>query len=146
MVTRPQIHLLSEKDFEKLTAVCAVDGPVAIQVYGNTYRCRVAFLQNKKQMALQRRVSPNGSWRAQKGDHCEACGLVALDPCQLDQDHWNGDRTDHRPENGLTLCASCHRLKSHRPEIFYEVYPDLVPPSNVDAGDELPRGNHVGAA
>ena len=44
---------------------------------------------------------------------CEHCGFVALHPCQLDVDHVDGNRDNEDPSNFRTLCANCHRLKTH---------------------------------
>lgn len=30
---------------------------------------------------------------------CVSCGFVAVDPCQIDTDHINGDNLDNRSEN-----------------------------------------------
>lgn len=49
-----------------------------------------------------------------KKPHCEGCGFVAVDRCQLDVDHINGDHKDDTPSNLQTLCANCYRLKTHR--------------------------------
>jgi hypothetical protein len=47
-----------------------------------------------------------------KLDHCELCGFVALNKCQLDVDHIDGDHSNDSPDNLQTLCANCHRLKT----------------------------------
>ena len=52
-------------------------------------------------------------YRKHKKDHCEICGFVALIPAQLDVDHIDGDRTNNDITNLQTLCANCHRLKTH---------------------------------
>ena len=44
---------------------------------------------------------------------CEDCGFVAVHPCQLDVDHIDGNRANDDPVNFRTLCANCHRLKTH---------------------------------
>ena len=45
--------------------------------------------------------------------YCESCGFVAKNACQLDVDHKDGNRENQLPENLQTLCANCHRLKTH---------------------------------
>lgn len=42
------------------------------------------------------------------------CGFVAVDPCQLDVDHIDGNSKNDDPSNWQTLCANCHRLKTKR--------------------------------
>ena len=107
------IHRLSEKDFDTLTAVCVKCGPTKIQITGNSYQCRTGYLEYRQRMNRDRR----GYSLPPKGDTCQRCGFKG-EPCQIDQDHKNGDRTDHRPENIWDLCANCHRLKSFRPDLF----------------------------
>ena len=52
-------------------------------------------------------------YRHFKKDHCEACGFVALHSVQLDIDHIDGDHSNNDELNLMTLCANCHRLKTH---------------------------------
>ena len=47
-----------------------------------------------------------------KKQHCEYCGFIPIDLCQLDVDHIDGNRNNSLPENLQTLCANCHRLKT----------------------------------
>lgn len=108
------VHKLTEKNFETGTAICAADGPVRIIVYGNTYRCEVAYRQHQRRMKTDRKGVPKDL----KGHVCLRCGFVCEDLVQMDLDHKNGDRTDHRTENLGTLCSNCHRLKSYRPTLF----------------------------
>lgn len=48
-----------------------------------------------------------------KGTTCERCGFEAEWQGQLDVDHIDGDRANNDPSNLQTLCANCHRLKTH---------------------------------
>lgn len=48
-----------------------------------------------------------------KKDYCEECGFVAVHRVQLDVDHIDGNHHNNDPENLQTLCANCHRLKTH---------------------------------
>lgn len=61
-------------------------------------------------MCAKCRVS---DYRKHKKDHCEFCGFKAIVPAQLDVDHIDGDRTNNDISNLQTLCANCHRLKTH---------------------------------
>ena len=54
-----------------------------------------------------------GSYRKTKKNSCELCGFIAIVPAQLDVDHIDGDRTNNAESNLQTLCANCHRLKTH---------------------------------
>src|SRR3954469_6608676 len=107
------IHRLSEKDFEAKTAFCAHCGPVTLQIMGNSYQCQVAYRELRKKFKRDRK----GQALVPKKDYCERCGFKG-EPCQLDRDHIDGDRSNHEPENIQTLCANCHRLKSFKPELL----------------------------
>jgi RecJ-like exonuclease len=48
-----------------------------------------------------------------KKDFCEACGFPGQ-RAQLDVDHVDGDKANDDPSNLQTLCANCHRLKTHK--------------------------------
>lgn len=48
-----------------------------------------------------------------KKSYCENCGFIALHSCQLDVDHIDGNKRNHIESNLQTLCANCHRLKTH---------------------------------
>ena len=58
------------------------------------------------------------SYRKHKGTACSCCGFIPISEVQLDVDHKNGNHQDSRTENLWTLCANCHRLKTHKPELF----------------------------
>jgi 5-methylcytosine-specific restriction endonuclease McrA len=107
------VHRLTNKDFDAKTADCANCGPVALQIIGNSYQCQVAYRELRAQYRRDRKGNP----LPPKKVFCEHCGFRG-EPCQLDRDHINGDRRDHRAENIQTLCANCHRLKSFMPEKF----------------------------
>ena len=51
--------------------------------------------------------------RRVKADHCQNCGFVAVNSVQLDVDHIDGNGSNNDPNNLWTLCANCHRLKTH---------------------------------
>lgn len=51
-------------------------------------------------------------YRRHKQNSCATCPFVALDSCQLDVDHIDGNHSNNDPSNLQTLCANCHRLKT----------------------------------
>ena len=54
-----------------------------------------------------------GTYTRYKKDYCELCGFIAVHRVQLDVDHIDGDHTNNDVDNLQTLCANCHRLKTH---------------------------------
>lgn len=52
-------------------------------------------------------------YRQFKKKSCEFCGFVAVNSCQLDVDHIDGNHSNNDESNLQTLCANCHRLKTH---------------------------------
>lgn len=48
-----------------------------------------------------------------KKDKCEQCNFVPVHSCQLDVDHIDGNKDNNSESNLQTLCANCHRLKTH---------------------------------
>ena len=64
----------------------------------------------------------NGDYVLSKKDHCEACGFIPIDSCQLSIDHKDEHHSNDTPDNLWTLCANCHWLKSVRPLLFWEGY------------------------
>lgn len=56
---------------------------------------------------------PHGKYyKLHKKGHCERCGFIPEDLCQLDVDHIDGHKENSDPSNLQTLCANCHRLKT----------------------------------
>ena len=49
--------------------------------------------------------------RQNKKPHCERCGFVASDLCQLDIHHKDRNRKNNLLSNLETLCSNCHRLE-----------------------------------
>ena len=52
-------------------------------------------------------------WTRFKKDHCEYCGFKPIWMGQLDVDHIDGNHDNNQESNLQTLCANCHRLKTH---------------------------------
>ena len=67
------------------------------------------------------------AYRHFKKDHCELCGFVAVHSSQLDVDHIDGNHADNDESNLQTLCANCHRLKTHMQR-------DYMPKTGTDNG------------
>lgn len=51
-------------------------------------------------------------YRRYKKNECEHCGFLAIDACQLDVDHIDGNHSNNDINNLQTLGANCHRLKT----------------------------------
>jgi 5-methylcytosine-specific restriction endonuclease McrA len=105
------IHRLSDVDENQKIAVCTECGPVSIRAMGygkngkKMWRCKTARV-------FERRFRER-PWLSFKKDICERCGFIPEHSSQLDVDHINGNHFDHNPTNLQTLCANCHRLKTH---------------------------------
>ncbi len=53
-------------------------------------------------------------YRTHKKTFCESCGFIPEHKCQLDVDHIDGNHKNDDISNLQTLCANCHRLKTHK--------------------------------
>jgi HNH endonuclease len=60
-----------------------------------------------------KKMSNTKNYRIHKKEYCEACGFVAKHISQLDVDHIDGNSSNNNIDNLQTLCANCHRLKTH---------------------------------
>ncbi|QJR01728.1 HNH endonuclease [Sphingobium yanoikuyae] len=83
-----------------------------------TFRPRCRPCHERRFPRKTRWVRPPGfarrAYQRHRGSACEKCGFIAEHPCQLDVDHIDGDHGNDSPDNLQTLCANCHRLKSHK--------------------------------
>jgi Zn finger protein HypA/HybF involved in hydrogenase expression len=105
-------HKLSEIEEEKRTATCTVCGHTRIKIRNrkgatpnSRWRCIAVYKKNHKKS-----VYP---YSVYKKAQCEHCGFMPSHSSQLDVDHIDGDRFNNDPKNLQTLCANCHRLKTH---------------------------------
>ena len=104
-------HKLTDIDEEARTGVCSVCGHTKIKLrdknrpISSRYRCKAVYKRNI--------IKNQYPYAVHKKDACEHCGFVPVHSSQLDVDHINGDGRDHDPSNLQTLCANCHRLKTH---------------------------------
>ena len=125
-VMRKERHLLTGINPEEKTGVCCIDGLVSITPTG-TY---------KEDGSIYWRCAPQKNWLSHvskrpyivhKKSQCELCGFVPENPVQLDVDHVDGNNANNNPDNLQTLCANCHRLKTHQNKDWLPtVLPDIT--------------------
>ena len=106
------IHSLTEIDEQSRTGVCSVCGLTKVKKRDNKsntlagrYRCKSVYKRSQNQ-----RLYP---YTVHKKDKCKHCGFIPVHMSQLDVDHIDGNRNNNDPANLQTLCANCHRLKTH---------------------------------
>ena len=104
-------HKLTEIEEEKRTAICSICGHTKIKLrdknnpLSSRYRCWSVWKKN-----YNKSIYP---YTVYKKDYCEHCDFKPVHISQLDVDHIDGDRWNNDPANLQTLCANCHRLKTH---------------------------------
>jgi len=74
---------------------------------GNRFQALCRYCDVKR--FLKKWIKPG--YGKYKKDECERCGFKALDRCQLDVHHKDGNHRNNDPPNLETLCANCHRLE-----------------------------------
>lgn len=85
-----------------IRGVCIVEGCDHLQASRGGGRWRSVCMSHHKKPHMEAKAAV-----------CECCGFVPAHPCQLDVDHKDGDHSNNEPDNLITLCANCHRLKTH---------------------------------
>lgn len=105
------MHRLTEIDEHARTGVCSICGVTKIKLrdaknpLSSRYRCIAVYKRNI--------IKSQYPYAVYKKDTCSQCGFVPAHASQLDVDHIDGDRWNNDPSNLQTLCANCHRLKTH---------------------------------
>lgn len=96
---------------DQKVGVCSICGPVKLSTWttGGKLQRRCYNARRSDRGLGDRR------YRTFKKDYCENSSCVAIieDKCQLDVDHIDGNHKNDDPANLMTLCANCHRLKTH---------------------------------
>jgi len=95
-----KVHILSDIDPVARSATCANCGLVTIRRLNKSWRCNTGSRESFK-------------WKQHRKNKCEHCGFVPQHKSQLDVDHIDGNKKNNDPSNLQTLCANCHRLKTH---------------------------------
>lgn len=78
----------------------------------NTVHSQCAICRNKKSKYHKWYAKKSAAKSAAKGNCCTSCGFIAVNACQLDIDHIDGNHNNNDPNNLQILCANCHRLKT----------------------------------
>ena len=87
--------------------LCRICGVNVVMSHGIDRHTKKQRLQN---ICTQCR---NYAYKKHKKDYCEQCQFIPKWQGQLDVDHIDGDKTNNDLSNLMTLCANCHRLKTH---------------------------------
>lgn len=77
-----------------------------------TFRAKCSTCSRGYAKSLNARINER-PWKKYRKLFCEQCGFVAAHHSQLDVDHIDADKTNNCEGNLMTLCANCHRLKTH---------------------------------
>ena len=105
-------HSLSTIDEQARTGICSVCGPTKIKLrdkkrkkLNGRYKCKAVYKKSQRKLLYP--------YSVHKKDHCQHCNFKPVHTSQLDVDHIDGNRWNNDPFNLQTLCANCHRLKTH---------------------------------
>lgn len=61
--------------------------------------------------------NPKYGYLLNKKPHCEVCGFIAVDKCQLDIVYLDGNKKNKNKSNIKTICANCNRLANKKSKI-----------------------------
>lgn len=105
-------HSLTEVDEVARTGICSICGHTKIKLRNSKakspagkYKCKTVYKKS-----YNKSIYP---YSVYKKETCQHCGFIPSHASQLDVDHIDGDRWNNDPDNLQTLCANCHRLKTH---------------------------------
>ena len=106
-MSRPDWHRISAIDEKSKRGVCSICGPVSLRRRVRRGKVEWSCGLRHSQLTSKSLTPPH---RRNVAGACTACAFVARHRSQFDVHHINGDHSDNRPENLVTLCANCHRL------------------------------------
>lgn len=92
--------------------------------------CTVEKLHGNRNAIKKPWHYPGREYKRHRKDHCEECGFIAKHICQLDVDHIDGNKKNNHINNLKTLCANCHRLKTHQNKDSYSLNTRLLKQSH----------------
>lgn len=69
-----------------------------------------------------RKGKPRKSYRKIITGTCSKCGFKAVDLCQMDVDHIDGNHSNNSSTNLQEICANCHRLKTKLNKDYLKVH------------------------
>ena len=93
----------NSREKDKLNPYCKTCASAAVRKWNKNNRYK-KWIGRKPYIAYKKEV-------------CEECGFVPKHSCQLDVDHIDSNHKNNDPTNLRTLCANCHRLKTHTDRI-----------------------------
>ena len=130
-----ETHSITNVNESNRSGTCSICGLVKVILRNS----KSTSLNSKyKCSAVHRRGNLKFSYpyREHKKTYCEQCGFVAINKCQLDVDHIDGNSKNNDLSNLQTLCANCHRLKTFiNKEGSYKK--GLIVPTPIDKPDYI---------